>query len=160
MKQETSHRRCSECKRPFAPDPRVGDRQVTCGAAQCQRERHGDRCRAWHRANGEVGRSHYADVVVPFRKRQPSYQRRWRLSRRLGEIREEMSSLGGGLLASLRALLRRADRLSTSARDEAQTGVLAEEIMGKVRVALRRAVAAMVELDESLLELREGDLST
>lgn len=155
MKPKTPDRRCSECTRPFEPNPRVGDRQVTCGAVECQRKRHCERCRAWHAGNGDVGRSHYEDVVVPFRERQPSYQRRWRLGRRLGEIREQMSTLGSGLLSSLRALLGRADALSKSAGEEAQTGVLAGEVLDKARAALGRAVAAFMELDDSLAQLRE-----
>jgi hypothetical protein len=154
MKTKTASRRCWHCTRAFEPNPRVRDRQVTCGAAECQRERHCDRCRAWHAANADVGRSHYQDVVVPFRERQPSYQRRWRLGRRLGEIREEMSALGSGLLASLQGLLGRADALSKSADEETQTGVLTGEVMDKARAALRRVVAAILELDDSLTQLR------
>ena len=91
--------------------------------------------------------------MVPFRERQPSYQRRWRLGRRLGEIREQMSAHGSGMLGSLRALLGRVDVLSKSAGEEVQTGVLAGEVMAKARVALRRAVAAILELEDSLAEL-------
>src|SRR5690606_20089376 len=94
-----------QCRGPFVPDPRVGGGQVTCGAEECQRERHAERCRAWHVANRDVGTSHYADVVKPFREAQPDYQRRWRLAVRCREIREKTGTLGGVLLTSLRALL-------------------------------------------------------
>ena len=33
-------RPCVVCRRWFTPDPRVGDRQKTCGRAECQREHH------------------------------------------------------------------------------------------------------------------------
>jgi hypothetical protein len=42
-------RPCSMCRRWFVPDPRVGDRQRTCGAAECQRERHRQADRKWHK---------------------------------------------------------------------------------------------------------------
>ncbi len=106
MQNKNPDRRCSECKQSFTPDPRVGDRQVTCGAATCQRSRHDDRCRAWRAANSETVSAHYQDVVVAFRERQPDYQRRWRLARRVREIREKMRPLGGALRSRLRALLR------------------------------------------------------
>src|SRR5690606_5866543 len=91
--------RGSECSAEFIPDPRVGDRQVTCGAPGCQRARHAKRCREWHAANKEAAASHYEDVVVRFREQQPDYQRRWRWGRRLREIREKTALLGGALLA-------------------------------------------------------------
>jgi hypothetical protein len=92
MKNQYPNRRCAECSRQFNPDRRVGARQVTCGRAECQRSRHADRCRAWHRRHrGET--DHYRDVVVPFRERHPGYQRRHRLRDRLGEIREQMKQL-------------------------------------------------------------------
>jgi len=62
-----------------------------------------------------VTASHYQDVVVPFRQQQPDYQRRWRLGRKLREIRETMMPTGGVMLSSLRALLGRAEDLSKSA---------------------------------------------
>lgn len=65
-----------------------------------------------------------------------------------------MSALGSGLLASLQGLLGRADALSKSADEETQTGVLTGEVMDKARAALRRVVAAILELDDSLTQLR------
>jgi hypothetical protein len=54
MKNPTTHRRCVECSGEFVPDPRVKERQVTCGSAQCQRSRHVRQCRAWHAGNAEA----------------------------------------------------------------------------------------------------------
>jgi hypothetical protein len=108
----------------------------------------------WHAANADVDSSHYEDVVVPFRERQPDYQRRWRLGRGLREIREKTGSLGSALLVSLRALLGRAEALSRSPDKEAQTGVLAGKTLDKAKKALRGAVAAIAQLEESLTELR------
>lgn len=41
-------RPCSECRHWFRPDPRVGERQRTCGSAECKRRRHRRVDRAWH----------------------------------------------------------------------------------------------------------------
>jgi hypothetical protein len=150
--KETCARRCLHCTRSFAPDPRVGDRQVTCGSECCQQARHSEQCRQWHERNKDVGASHYQDVVVPFRRRQPDYQRRWRLSRQLCEIREESRLRSGQLGRRVRAWLTRAERLSASAMRSMQTGVLAGGLLDQAREALRGVVAA--------IELLEAKLST
>jgi hypothetical protein len=49
-------RPCRVCKKWFRPDRRVGDRQGTCGAADCQRERHRRACAEWHRWNPDYDR--------------------------------------------------------------------------------------------------------
>jgi len=49
-------RPCSECRRWFLPDARVGDRQRTCGAAACQRARHERSDRAWRARNPDYDR--------------------------------------------------------------------------------------------------------
>lgn len=153
MQKKTPVRRCCECSQQFDPNPRVGDRQVSCGAERCQRARHADRCRAWRAANAEVGRSHYADVVKPFRERQPDYQRRWRLACRLREIREQSQPLGGALLSSLGALLERAVGLTTSGAGRLQSGVLAGELLGRAVAALRSTISALEQLEASVASL-------
>jgi hypothetical protein len=40
-------RRCCLCKALFMPDPRVGDRQRTCGQTSCKAERHRLACIEW-----------------------------------------------------------------------------------------------------------------
>lgn len=40
-------KRCRECRQTFTPDPRVGARQHTCPAPECQRARHIKDCRDW-----------------------------------------------------------------------------------------------------------------
>lgn len=154
MKKTTPARRCSQCTHSFDVDPRIGDRQVTCGSLECQRQRHCDRCRAWHQGNADEDKSHYEEVVVPFRAAQPDYQRRWRLGRRLREIREKTSALGGGLMTSLRALLGRSEELRDSPTREMQTGVLAGDLLDKAKVLLSNAIAAIAQLEGSLGELR------
>lgn len=155
MKIKQGTRRCCECKRRFDPDPRVGDRQVTCGAVGCQRERHSERCRQWHAANGELSSTHYQDVVVPFRERQPSYQRRWRLAWRLREIREGTRPVGRALVVSLRALVWRAEKLRRDPSSGVQSGVFSGGLLDQAVVVLRGAVRALEALEASMTELGE-----
>jgi hypothetical protein len=49
-------RPCRVCRKWFRPDPRAGDRQHTCDAPACQRERHRRACAAWHRSNTDYDR--------------------------------------------------------------------------------------------------------
>jgi len=44
-------RPCSECRRWFVPDPRVGDRGRSCGASECMRKRRARTNRRWRAAN-------------------------------------------------------------------------------------------------------------
>jgi hypothetical protein len=94
-------------------------------------------------------------VVVPFRAGQPDYQRRWRLGRRLREIREKMANgLYGGLMTSLRALVGRSDELSASPSRETQTGVLAGNLLDKAKQVVNGAIAALEQLESSVIALR------
>ena len=63
-------------------------------------------------------------------------------------------SRGSVLLASVRALLGRAESLAREATAGAQTGVLAGGLLDKVAAALRGAVAAIEQLDASVGALR------
>lgn len=92
--------------------------------------------------------------MVPFRERQPDYQCRWRLSRRLREIREKMRPLGGPLRGHLRVLLGRAEGLSESPTKAAQTGVLAAGFLDELKAAVRAAMAALEQLEASLATLQ------
>ena len=158
MKKHKTIRRCCECTRPFTPDPRVGARQVTCGAVPCQRKRHSDRCRAWRAANTETTASHYEDVVVPFRERRPDYQRLWRLVHCLREIREKMRPLGSALRTRLRGLLGRTERLSESSTTAGQTGAVTPEWLEEASAAVRRALAAIEQLEASVAPLQSVGL--
>ncbi len=44
-------RPCRVCKKWFAPNPRVGSRQKTCGAKECQNKWHAKKCSQWNRQN-------------------------------------------------------------------------------------------------------------
>jgi len=128
---------------------------VTCGADECQQARHAKQCREWRAANSEATASHYEDVVVPFRERQPDYQRRCRWRQRLREIREKTTRFGGSLLLALRGLVQRAERLAAQAADVVQTGVLAGEKLGRAVAVVRSTIAAIEQLETSMAELRE-----
>lgn len=154
MKTSTVLRRCIHCTRPFVPDPRVGDRQVTCGREECQQARHNEQCKQWHANNKDVDASHYQDVIVPFRRAQPDYQRRWRLGRALREIREESMGGSGKLMRRVRAWLTRAERLSSRADGAVQTGVLAGELLERAKDALRGVATAIAQLETNLNTLQ------
>lgn len=154
MKRETTHHRCVKCSASFVADPRVGERQVTCGAEECQRGRHAERCREWHGANRGVQGEHYREVVVPFRRQQPEYQCRWRWGQRLGEIREQIGQVGGALLGALRSLVDGAKRLAKRAIGVVQTGVLAGISLDRAVVAVQSTIVALEQLEASTAELR------
>ncbi len=67
-------RPCSECRRWFLPDARVGARQRTCGSAECQRSRRDGTHRAWRADNRDYDRD-----------------RRWRLA--IGAARADPTSV-------------------------------------------------------------------
>ena len=91
---------------------------------------------------------------MPFRKQQPNYQRRWRLSRRLREIREQMGEPKNAVLNGLRGLATRAEMLIPRAKDGAQTGVLAGVLLDRALAAVRLMIAAMEQVMTSTAELR------
>ena len=50
-KRKPSKRPCRICGRWFVPNPRLGERQKTCGTAECQRRWHARKCAEWNRKN-------------------------------------------------------------------------------------------------------------
>ena len=44
-------RPCRICRKWFTPHPRLGDRQRTCGADDCQQQWHRRQCAEWNRRN-------------------------------------------------------------------------------------------------------------
>ena len=52
-------RPCRICGRWFTPDPRVGERQKTCGDAECKRKWHAKKCAEWNQRHAEVFRANY-----------------------------------------------------------------------------------------------------
>ena len=53
-------RPCRICGRWFNPNPRLGERQKTCGADECQRRWHAKRCAVWNRQN----RSYFKEIYL------------------------------------------------------------------------------------------------
>ena len=51
QKRRSVKRPCRICRRWFIPNPRLGERQKTCGAAECQKQWHKRKCADWNRNN-------------------------------------------------------------------------------------------------------------
>ena len=52
-------RPCRICRRWFMPDPRLKDRQMTCGDPECKKEWHRKKCAEWNKKNSDYFRSNY-----------------------------------------------------------------------------------------------------
>ena len=52
-------RPCRICRRWFMPDPRLKDRQMTCGDAACQKEWHRRTCKKWNKNNAAYFKANY-----------------------------------------------------------------------------------------------------
>ena len=91
---------------------------------------------------------------MPFRRQQPDYQQRWRWSRKLREIREQMGELRDSVLGRLRGLVAQAEKLASRASCGVQTGVLAGPLLERALTAVRSAVTAIEQLATSAAELK------
>jgi len=49
--RKSKKRPCRICRKWFSPDPRIGDRQKTCGAKDCQTKWHAKKCHEWNKKN-------------------------------------------------------------------------------------------------------------
>jgi len=58
-KRKRKKRPCRVCRKWFTPEPRLGDRQRTCGAMECQRKWHARKCAEWNRKNRAYFRELY-----------------------------------------------------------------------------------------------------
>ena len=52
-------RPCRICRRWFTPNPRLKDRQKTCGASKCKREWHRKKCAEWNKENTDYFKTNY-----------------------------------------------------------------------------------------------------
>ncbi len=63
MRKKMTHKRrkrpCRICGKWFIPDPRVGDRQKTCGRDECKRKWHIKKCSQWNREHPDYFREIY-----------------------------------------------------------------------------------------------------
>ena len=57
-------RPCRICRKWFVPDPRPGDRQKTCGAAECKRKWHAKKCADWNKKNQPYFRASYLSAKL------------------------------------------------------------------------------------------------
>ena len=57
-------RPCRICRRWFLANPRLKDRQMTCGDSECQKQWHRRKCAQWNRANVDYFRSNYLQKKV------------------------------------------------------------------------------------------------
>lgn len=59
-KRRPRKRPCRICGRWFSPNPRLGERQKTCGADACQQRWHAKKCAVWNRQN----RSYFKEIYL------------------------------------------------------------------------------------------------
>jgi len=62
MEEKRTHKKrpCRVCGKWYPPHPRLGDRQQTCGAMECQRKWHARKCAEWNRKN----RAYFKDIYL------------------------------------------------------------------------------------------------
>ncbi len=65
-------RPCRVCKKWFVPNPRVGSRQKTCGAKECQNKWHAKKCSQWNRQNRAYFQGNYLSKKLQTVKNQGS----------------------------------------------------------------------------------------
>ena len=86
-------KRCRYCKRLFIPDPRVGERQKTCGEPHCQKAHKAENNTRWRRRNPDYFRNDYLRVkewldhhpgyLEAYRQSHPHYVTRNREAQRI-----------------------------------------------------------------------------
>jgi len=55
-------KKCPYCKAQFTPNPRVGERQITCGKPACKAALKSDNNRKWRQRNPDYHRDYYPQV--------------------------------------------------------------------------------------------------
>ena len=63
-KTPTRKRPCRICRRWFLPNPRLKQRQMTCGRAKCQRQWHNKKCAQWNRKNTDYFKTNYLQKKI------------------------------------------------------------------------------------------------
>jgi len=59
-KRRNKKRPCRVCGKWYPPNPRLGDRQQTCGGMECQRKWHTRKCAEWNRKN----RAYFKEIYL------------------------------------------------------------------------------------------------
>jgi hypothetical protein len=75
-------KKCVSCGQFFEANPRVGERQKSCGATACRKKRKRMQERAWKARNPDYGQGFYASYVKPWRQKHPEYQKQLRCKKR------------------------------------------------------------------------------
>jgi len=57
-------RPCRICKRWFLPNPRLKERQKTCGRQRCQKAWHRKKCAQWNRKNADYFKANYLQKKI------------------------------------------------------------------------------------------------
>lgn len=63
-KTPSRKRPCRICRRWFLPNPRLKQRQMTCGQAECQRQWHKRKCTEWNRKNTDYFKTNYLQKKI------------------------------------------------------------------------------------------------
>lgn len=148
--------RCCQCNRPFVANPRVADRQVTCGDAKCRRQQHAESCRRWREQNRDVTLRHYEDAVIPFRNSRHTYQREWRFLRSLRKIRDAIVPAMFGIGRPLGKLIMRGEDILAARGKANQNAPIREQdwFEDTLRIACR--ISILVDEIVSLVQQLES----
>ena len=57
-------RPCRICRRWFLPNPRLKERQMTCGRPECQRQWHKKKCAQWNQKNTDYFKTNYLQKKI------------------------------------------------------------------------------------------------
>ena len=63
-KTPTRKRPCRICRRWFLADPRLKERQMTCGQVECQRQWHKKKCTEWNKKNTDYFKTNYLQKKI------------------------------------------------------------------------------------------------
>ncbi len=72
-------KKCPYCKAQFTPNPRVGERQITCGKPACKAALKSDNNRKWRQRNPDYHRDYYPQVK-DWLEQKPGYLKKYRES--------------------------------------------------------------------------------
>ena len=64
LKTPSRKRPCRICRRWFLPNPRLKDRQMTCGQVTCRREWHRRKCTEWNSKNSDYFKANYLQKKI------------------------------------------------------------------------------------------------
>lgn len=65
-RRKSKKRPCRICRKWFTPNPRVGDRQKTCGDHECMRKWHARKCAEWNKNNRKCAQENYFHDKLTF----------------------------------------------------------------------------------------------